>query len=186
MPIPKGEELYTYADYRVWDDNDRWELVDGVAYAMAPPLIRHQRISTLLCAQLSSFLEDKPCEVIAAPGVRLNAETSDNTVLIPDIAVVCDNSKIDKETIIGAPDLVIEILSPSTARFDILTKFRKYQTAQVREYWVVDPELDTVTIHCLENGKYVTTVYGHEENVSVNVLEGCMINLAKVFPDDSK
>ena len=182
MPLPKEEELYTYADYRTWDSSERWELVDGVAYAMAPPLIRHQRISTYLCAQLSNFLEDKTCEVIAAPGVRLNAETTDNTVFIPDIAVICDSSKIDKETIIGAPDLIVEILSPSTARFDLLTKFRQYQDAGVREYWVIDPERDTVTIHCLENGKYITAVYGHEESAPVHVLEGCIIDLSKVFP----
>ena len=181
MPLPKNEESYTYNDMRAWDDNERWELVDGIAYAMAPPLIRHQRIATYLCSQFCIFLEGKPCEAIAAPGVRLNADAADNTVVIPDIAVVCDPLRIGKEAIIGAPDLIVEILSPSTARFDILTKFRQYQIAGVREYWVVDPELDTVTVHFLEDGKYVTTVFGNEDRVHVRILEGCTISLSEAF-----
>ena len=185
MALPKEKEIehYTYADLCTWDDDTVWELIDGVAYAMATPSLQHQGISGELFFQLRNFLEDKPCKVYAAPGVRLNADTSDDTYLIPDIVVVCDLSKLSRNTVDGAPDLVIEILSPSTARFDMLKKFQQYQKAGVREYWIVNPEFKTVSAHVLDSGKYITSVYGDEDKAPVEVLEGCEIDLEKVFAE---
>ena len=183
MALPKEKEYYTYADYSEWDDSECWELIDGVAYAMAPPSIPHQAISVELCFQLGNFLRGKPCKVYTTPGVRLNIETADDTVLIPDIVVVCDQSKISKATINGAPDLVIEILSQSTARFDIHRKFQQYQKAGVREYWIVNPEIKTLSAYTLQNGEYIASVYGDEDTAPVRVLEGCEIDLSLVFED---
>lgn len=183
MALPKEKEKYTFADYCEWDDSERWELIDGVAYAMAPPSIPHQGISVELCFQLGSFLRGKPCKVYTTPGVRLNIETTDDTVLIPDIVVVCDHSKISKTAINGAPDLVIEILSPSTAKFDLHRKFLQYQKSGVREYWIADPETKTVSVYVLHNGAYIAYVYNDEDVVPVRVLDGCEIDLSLVFAD---
>jgi Uma2 family endonuclease len=102
-------------------------------------------------------------------------------VVEPDIVVVCDSSKLDKQGCNGAPDLVIEILSPSTARRDHKLKFRKYLEAGVREYWIVDPDQSMVHTHILEGGRYVTTVYDETDEVPVAVLPGCVIGLGEVF-----
>lgn len=114
--------------------------------------------------------------------MRLNADTFDDTVVQPDLVIVCDHSKLEeKGGCKGAPDMVAEILSPATAKYDRLTKFRLYQKSGVREYWIVDPESRTVAAHVLENGKYVAFAYGEEDLAPVHVLEGCEINLADVF-----
>ena len=182
MPLQQEKEHYTYADFCTWDDDERWELIDGVPYAMAPPSRFHQSICINLCGQLWQFLKGKPCEVYSSPiGVRLNADSTDDTVLQPDIVVVCDHSKLDAAGIIGAPDMVVEILSPSTARRDRLDKLLEYQKAGVREYWIVDPETRTLSAHVLENGKYTIFAYGDEGTAPVHVLEGCEIILTEIF-----
>jgi len=181
----RDEKRYTYADYCTWDDSGRWELIDGVAHAMAPaPSQSHQETSSELHRQIANFLKGKPCKVFAAPfDVKLNIDNNDDTVMQPDLLVVCENSKLDGKSCNGAPDLVIEILLPSTARRDRLVKFNVYQRAGVREYWIVDPDTNTVTAHLLENGKYTTIAYGDAGVAPVSVLPGCEINLGEVFPE---
>ena len=183
MPRPQESKCYTYADYCNWDDGGRWELIDGVAYAMAPaPSLQHQGVLVELLYKLRSFLEGKPCRVFVAPfDVRLNADTDDDIVVQPDIAIVCDSSKLDEKGCVGAPDMVIEVISPSSLRHDKLVKFQLYQKYGVREYWVVDPDNKMVTVHILDNGKYDITVYGDENTVPARVLEGCKVNLREVF-----
>ena len=184
MPLPSKEERYTFADMLTWDDDDRWELVDGIAYAMAPPSMPHQGIATELLFQLRYFLEGKPCKVYSGPGVRLNADTADDTVFIPDIVVVCDHSKVERNAIKGAPDLVVEILSPSTSRFDKITKLEQYEKAGVREYWIVDPVSQTVDTFIMEDGLYNSiNTYLTSAVIPVHVLEGCEIDLEKVFAE---
>ena len=108
------ERGFTYKDYARWDDDIRYELIDGVPYAMASPSRLHQKISGRIFRQLANFLRGKSCEVYAAPlDVRLNPHTFDNIVVQPDILVVCDESKYDDKSIKGAPDFIIEILSPT-------------------------------------------------------------------------
>jgi len=178
------EKRYTYRDYIKWDGDVRYELIDGTAYAMATPSRLHQKISKKIFRQLDDFLTGKTCEVYYAPlAVRLNFDSFDDVVVEPDLFVVCDESKFDNRSVKGAPDLIVEILSPHNARHDTVTKFRQYQRAGVKEYWIVDPNAKTVQVHILENGKYTDKVYRDDDVIPVHVLEGCQINLADVFYD---
>ena len=112
----------------------------------------------------------------------MRLRTDEDTVFAPDISIVCDKTKLaDGKACNGAPDMIVEILSPSTAGRDKLEKFNKYLQAGVREYWIVDPEHKMVNIHLLEDGKYVTTAFGETDNMPVSVLDGCVISLPAVF-----
>ena len=184
MSLPVKEQRYTYADYYSWDDGGRWELINGVVYAMSPaPTSGHQAVSSNLHGQLYNFLKGKPSKVFSAPfDVRLNGfGDNDEDIVQPDLVVVCDRSKLDDKGCNGAPDMVIEILSPSTASKDRVLKFNLYQRAGVREYWIVDPESKTLSAHVLTDGRYMTGAYGEAEGAPVHVLEGCVIDLSDVF-----
>ena len=178
----KEKRRYTYADYCTWDDDKRWELIDGVPYAMAAPTTGHQGALSDIGIQIGHFLRGKKCRVFFAPtDVRLNTDSWDNTVVQPDLLVVCDKSKIDEKGIIGAPDMVVEVLSPSSVSHDMITKFMLYLKANVREYWIVDPVSGNIIVNILEDGKYVATAYEKTKKVSVSVLDGCVVDLAEVF-----
>ena len=180
----RKEVGYTYADYLTWDNDVRQELIDGVIYDMATPSRRHQAISFELGRQVGNYLRGKPCRAYAAPfSVRLNADSFDDTVVEPDLVVVCDMSKLDDKGCVGAPDFVVEILSPSTASKDKVLKYRAYLNAGVREYWIVDPDAQTVHAHVLENGKYDVTIYHENDIAPIQVLEGCEIDLTEVFAE---
>jgi Uma2 family endonuclease len=175
---------YTYTDVLKWDENFRAEVIDGELYVMSLPVRFHQGILMELAGQLRDFLKEKPGKVYPAPfGVRLSPrdDLSDDTFLEPDIVVVCDTSKLDDKGCNGAPDLVIEILSPATARHDRVVKFRKYLEAGVREYWIVNPDEKTVQVHILDNDRYITKTYDETDEVPVTVLPDCVIALAPVF-----
>jgi len=183
------DKWFTYADYESWDDLDsngnpiRYELIDGIAYLMSAPSTEHQSISSELHRQLANFLKGKSCRVFAAPyDVCLNSlGDEDDTVVQPDLLVVCDESKIDKKRCNGAPDMVIEILSPSTSKRDLFIKLERYRNAGVREYWIVDPDTQAVNVHILENGRYAINQYEGNETIAVTVLDGCVITLSDVF-----
>jgi Uma2 family endonuclease len=200
MPLLQEKEHYTYADVLEWDEDFRAEIINGVIYAMSPPATTHQRILMKLAGKLANFLEGKTCEVFPAPfGVRLfpEADQSDDTVLEPDLVVICDPSKIDSRGCNGAPDLVIEILSPSTSHKDRMLKFNLYLKAGVREYWIVDPETKSVQVHVLDRGRYITSAYGVydpetmgederryvPDTAPVAVLPGFSIDLKTIFPE---
>jgi len=178
-------ERYTYADYATWDDGNRYELIDGKACMMSAPSTDHQRVLVELGRQFANYLRGKPCEVFLAPfDVCLNAKgDDDDTVVQPDLVVICDPSILDKKRCNGAPDLVIEVASPSTSRLDRMIKLNKYLQAGVREFWIADPDDRGVTVHVLENGKYVVSAYEGSETVSVAALDGCKITLPDVFGD---
>ena len=188
MALPAEELRYTFADYLSWDEDDRMELIYGYPYMMSSPLRIHQKVSTELVRQLADYLADKKCEVYHAPfSVRLFEEEGDkpedvNTVVEPDLTVVCDPGKLDDYGCKGGPDLVIETLSPSSRRHDRVVKLDLYQKAGVREYWVVNPEDRTVQVMVLESGLYrVADVGTAQDVVKVNSLEGCYLELEKVF-----
>ena len=181
------QKKYTYKDYIKWRGEIRYELIGGVAYAMASPSPAHQRISMELSRQLSNFLRGKTCKVFHAPlDVRLNADSFDDIVVQPDILVVCDKSKIDSRSVKGAPDFIIEILSPYNTRHDTVRKARLYRMAGVREYWIIDPNAKTVLAYILENGRYTVGDYGDGDVVPVHTLNGCEINLSEVFYDTAE
>ena len=124
---PSYNKRYTYADYLTWDDDVRWELIDGVPYMMSAPSWQHQGILSNLHLFFGSFLKGKKCKVYFAPyDVRLNADTFDNTVVQPDLVIVCDRSKYMDTGYVGAPELVVEVLSPSTSRYDQAIKYDAY------------------------------------------------------------
>jgi Uma2 family endonuclease len=186
LPQVKEDEHYTYADYLEWDEDFRAELFDGKIMMMAPPTSNHQQVSMELSFQIRTYLEGKPCKVFAAPySVRLfpKKDSRDDTVFEPDIVVICDQKKRDDKGCNGPPDLVIEILSPSTASYDCVYKLRKYEKAGVREYWIVDPKTKAVAVYILEDGHYVTSGYEAPEKVPVSVLKGCVIDLQAVFAE---
>lgn len=153
----KSDRRYTYADYLQFPEGERWELIDGVAYDMSPaPAERHQDIVTELATQVRSLLRDKPCRVYTAP-FDVRFETSDTTtkVVQPDLLVVCDRNKITERGLIGAPDWIVEILSPHTAGKDQIVKRKLYEAHGVREYWLVHPTDRVVTVYRLgPDGSY--------------------------------
>ncbi len=190
MALPAEKARYTFADVLAWADEERAELIDGEVVLMAPPPSReHQEISGGLFWQLRYYLRGKKCKVYAAPfAVRLFEKDEDSpedvdTMVEPDISIVCDSSKLDKHGCKGAPDMVVEILSPSTRRHDRLTKYNLYQRAGVREYWIVDPTDKSVQVFTLEDGRYAAKDFGAVgDKVKVNILEDCVIDLSEVFP----
>ncbi len=191
--IKNTEQKYTYADYLTWDDDQRWELIDGEAYCMSPaPGVRHQKLSVELSRQLANHLKSKPCQVFSAPfDVRLSehSTSSDNyieTVVQPDLLVVCDKTKLDDRGCNGAPDLVIEILSSSTAAVDFKTKFDLYEKYGVKEYWIVHPAEKTLMVFKLqEHGRYGAPArYADSGVVLVPLLGGLEIDLTEVFGEE--
>ena len=190
MALPAEKERYTFADVLTWGEDERIEIINGEAVMMAPPSRIHQKISVELSRQLANYLEGKKCEVYHAPfAVRLFEQDGDtpdevDTMVEPDIAVVCDKNKLDKHGCKGAPDMVVEILSPSTRRHDRLVKLNLYQRAGVREYWIVNPEDKTVQVLLLEDGKLLPHEdYGRDDVAKVNALDDCFIELGKVFTE---
>ncbi|MDE7260655.1 MAG: Uma2 family endonuclease [Oscillospiraceae bacterium] len=191
MALPAENPRYTFADCLTWDESERIELIYGEAYMMAPPLREHQDIILQFGRQLGDYLEGKRCKVYLAPfGVRLFEEDGDrpedvDTLVEPDISVICDLEKLDKYGCKGAPDLIVEVLSPSTRRHDRVTKFNLYQRAGVREYWIVNPEDKSVQVMLLDENGILRPHedYGREDMAKVNVLEDCLIDLRRVFPE---
>ncbi len=191
MALPAEKERCTFADILAWDEKDRAEIIDGEVIMMAPPARIHQEILTEITRQLANFLEGKRCKVYPSPfAVRLFEKDGDSpedvdTMVEPDISIVCDRDKLDKHGCKGAPDMVVEILSPSTQRNDRLVKLGLYQRAGVREYWIVNPEDQTVQVFTLSNGLLLPReVYDWEGVAKVNVLDGCFVELAKVFREE--
>jgi Uma2 family endonuclease len=179
---------YTYEDYITWGDDVRCELIDGVIYNMAAPTVRHQDIVLEIGTQFKNALRGKKCKPYISPiDVRLNADKpfkKDDTIIQPDIIVLCDPSKVDEKmrSINGAPDLVIEVLSPGTGHKDRLIKFRKYKEAGVREYWLVDLTTTSIEVHAFEEGEHVHYRYRITDPVPVRILEDCIIDISEILP----
>lgn len=187
----KRDARYTYADLLTWDDGERWELIHGVAHNMTPaPARRHQAISIDLAAQFRVFLRGKKCRVYAAAfDVRLPApgETDEttSTVVQPDLAVVCDPAKLDDRGCKGAPDLVIEILSPDSLARDQREKLLLYEQAGVPEYWIVHAVDKTVSVYRRgQEGLYgKPALFTSEERAPVGILPELEIDLSTVFTE---
>jgi len=183
---------YTYADYLTWMDDVRRELFDGFIKLMTPaPSRKHQEISTNFMRIYSVFLFKKECKLYHAPSdVRFpkdkksKADKQVYTVLQPDLFVVCDLSKLDDRGCLGAPDLIIEITSPKNSQRDTRDKFEIYQEHGVREYWIVSPNDETVTVFLLdEKGKFqFKGIFAGDDKIPVNIFDGdLMVDLLEVF-----
>ena len=178
---------YSYSDYLSWGEEDRWEIIDGVSYLHSPTLRIHQRISFNLSLQFGKYLENKECEVYAAPFcVRLGIEKDENnirTVVEPDISIICDKSKLDEKGCAGSPDLIVEIVSPTSAQLDKINKFNKYEEAKVKEYWIVEPDQKIISVFKLgSDGRYGRPdIYSEKDKVKVSIFEDLEIDLAFVF-----
>jgi Uma2 family endonuclease len=188
MAIPNEKEKYSYADYLTWDEGERIELIDGEIFNMSPaPSRRHQQVLRELSTIFSVFLREKECEVYFAPfDVRLltdNKQDDDiNNVVQPDLSIVCDKEKLDDKGCNGAPDMIIEILSPSSVKLDRWKKYQLYEKAGVNEYWLVDPVNNSVEIHLLVDAQYkFQGVFTKDDTVSVNLFPDLKLDLNQVF-----
>jgi Uma2 family endonuclease len=180
------DRRYTYADYKAWelDGGERYELIGGEAYAMSAPNDFHQAIIIELAYQFHHFLRGKPCKVRPSPyDVRLfyKEDESDDTVVQPDLSVICDEKKRGQEGGRGAPNLIVEVLSPSNTSEEYVRKFNLYLEAGVQEYWVVAPKSKTVQVFVLEDGAYRGTVYNATATVPSKVLAGLSVTLTDIF-----
>ena len=170
------ERIYTIDDIYALPDGQRAELIDGRMYMMTPPRRIHQEIVSQLTKVIGQYIDahDGKCKVYPAPfAVFLNQD--DRNYVEPDISVICDTSKLDEKGCHGAPDWVIEIVSPSSRSMDYFTKLFKYRTAGVREYWVVDPHRKSVTVYQFEQNQM--TEYAFGESVPVGIYEGFSITV---------
>jgi len=172
---------YTVADYAAWNDNRRYELLHGRVHAMSPaPTSRHQAISRNLSFEVGYFLKPKAtCQIFYAP---IDVYLADDTVVQPDIIVVCDPEKIVLKGCVGAPDLIVEILSPSTSKTDWKEKYQLYEQAGVREYWIVNPDDGLLHVFRLLNNKFqLDGTYAAEDAVTIGIFDDVVIDLKNVF-----
>lgn len=191
MGMPNKNRKYSYADYCSWDEDFFCEVIDGDIISMSPsPTPRHQDVVDELTAEFKMYLRGKECMAFSAPiDVCLFAtnDTKNENIkdwVQPDLLVVCDRSKIGTKNIVGAPDLIIEVLSPSTTKNDRLTKYKNYEKAGVREYWIVDPYHMSVEVYeSVHNTFKQTGIFLKEDTLPVGILEGFKIHLENIFKD---
>lgn len=178
----KDTQFYCYGDYLTWPDDTRYELIDGQAYAMSPaPDLAHQEVAGEIYLQARLALKNKPCRAFIAPvDVRLpkrdEADDLIDTVVQPDVLVVCDSSKLGRRGVRGAPDWVVEVLSPATAGHDQIRKRTLYERCGVKEYWLVHPVDRLLTVYILINAEYgKPELYELTGETQVNVLPDIVI-----------
>ncbi len=182
-------EHFTWADYQQWPDEHRCEIIDGQIYDMTPaPGTAHQEVSANLMYEFCGFFKDKPCKVFAAPfDVRLaeKKETGNScsNVVQPDISIICDQKKIDEKGCAGAPDLVVEILSSSTASKDQVKKRRLYERHGVKEYWLIHPIERYAHIYALKDARYeFIGVFDDEATLESQIFTGLAVKMAEILP----
>ena len=171
MDVLKKEEIYTIEDIYTLPDGERAELIDGKIYYMAPPNTNHQRLVHFFDREIGNYIQshEGECEVFPAPfAVFLNK--NDSNYVEPDISVICDKNKITDKGCNGAPDWIIEIVSSSSRKMDYYKKLFKYRTADVREYWVVDPDKKVVTVYDFEQDNMEEYSFGMD--IPVSIYEG--------------
>jgi len=194
-PITKFKQLdlsgyYTYADYLTWRFKERVELIKGMIFKMSPaPNMNHQRISTKIVSKLDSYLDGHKCEVFHAPfDVRLPVSRKKgrvDTVVQPDVCVVCDEKKLEKQGCNGAPDLVIEILSPGNSKTEMRDKYSVYEESGVKEYWLIDPANQAGIIYSLDKkGKYIgSPFFTSGQQMESKVIKGFKFEMDLIFPE---
>lgn len=187
--IFEQEKVYTYADVMKLPEQMRCERIDGVLYNMTPaPSPRHQEIVTQLSYEfVTYFRKTKKCKVFVSPiDVCLSANCSDPAKITewvqPDLVVVCDKQKLDEQKITGTPDLIAEVLSPSTAKKDRKIKFCRYEKALIPQYWIIDPVHESVEVYVLKENEYrLKQVYFKDDVIKVDFFDGLEIDLGNIF-----
>lgn len=191
-PAIDYSKRFTYGDYKAWSDGERWELIDGEAFSMSPsPTTRHQAILLRLAMELGAFLKGRPCRLFIAPlDVLLpgpaQSDYETNTVVQPDILVVCDAAKLSEGFVRGPPDLVVELLSPNTEKRDLKDKYELYERSGVREYWVIEPAACWLRRYLRgEDGHFGQALYRQRGDgkglAASNILEGFDFDLEELF-----
>ena len=180
MSLPQ-ERLYTSEDYWNLPEGQRAELIDGKLYAMAPPNRIHQEISGELFTVIHRYIKSQngACKVYPAP-FAVNLTANDKTWVEPDISVICDTSRLSDRGCEGPPDWIIEILSPGSTRTDCAIKLFKYRTAQLREYWIVNPEKKSIIVYDFEHEQQ-TNQYSFEDTVPVCIYEDLKICIEEIL-----
>lgn len=179
-PAFAQEKLYTIDDIYSLPEGERAELIDGQIYYMAPPTTQHQRILSYLHLEIGNHIRANKgtCEVFPAPfAVFLSAD--DSKYLEPDISVICDTSKLDERGCHGAPDWIIEIVSPSSRPMDYYTKLSLYHSAGVKEYWIVDPMKQTILVYYMEQD-LTPVIYLFSDTVKATVYDDLYINFSGI------
>lgn len=174
------EESYTIEDIYALPDGERAELIDGHIYYMAPPNRKHQKLSMELSNIISNYIRSHKgaCEVYAAP-FAVYLDDISNTYVEPDISVICDPNKLDDRGCKGAPDWIIEIVSPASRKMDYLLKLFKYRSAGVREYWVVDIAKDRITVYNFEHD-YSIEEYSFTDTVKAGIYKDLSIDFSEI------
>jgi len=190
LPIKKEDRKYSYADYLEWPNDERWELIDGVAYDMSPaPNRRHQWLVGEVFVKIHNILKDQPCEVYISPfDVRMSEmpEATNNeifNVVQPDVSVYCRGDQLDDAGAVTAPDIAVEVLSPFTSVKDQREKLRLYERFCVAEYWIIDPANETLSVYSTikESGQVtMPCLYGKPE-----IFGASDIYISRVLPDFS-
>ncbi len=180
--VSKRQGEYTLEDYLALPDDQRVELIDGVIYDMAAPTLIHQAIGDDLQTLFNAYIRKKhgQCRAFTSP-VDVQLDCDDKTIVQPDVLIICDPSKLRRERIYGAPDLVVEVLSPGTSRKDRILKLTKYKKAGVREYWIIDPDRKRVFVYELEKGDGCR-IYSFADTVPVGIYDGdCVVDFAQIY-----
>ena len=180
MPQP-NERIYTSEDYWNLPDGERAELIDGQLIMMSPPSFMHQKLSVELSSTLRNFIKEHEgnCEVIPAP-FAVNLKDDDENWVEPDISVICDKSKITDRGCNGAPDFIIEIVSPSSRKMDYTTKMVLYSNAGVREYWIVDPPKERTTVYRYEEDA-APAIFSFNQTIAVGIYGNLQINISELL-----
>lgn len=184
MSKPMDEQRYTYADYVTWTGDERWELIDGAAHLMSPgPSMDHQKILVQLSGLLWTALRGKPCTLYVAPmDVTFEEAEDTSTVVQPDLFVMCGEFRHGKR-VIDVPALIVEILSPSTARKDRVTKRALYERVGVKEYWIVDGANETVDVLRYDEGQHYEgpQIYGFGDTIQSVALPDLSVEVELIF-----
>jgi Uma2 family endonuclease len=176
MPLPK-QNTFTLEDIYALPDGERAELIDGELYMMAPPNFIHQKLVHQFDKHIGNYVDEQggSCEVIPAP-FAVFLDKDDKTYVEPDISVICDKKKLDEKGCHGAPDWIVEIVSPATQRMDYGVKLFKYRTAGVREYWIVNPLKKTVQTYVFGEEEY-SEQFSFDEDIPVRIYDGLFLNV---------
>ncbi len=176
--LKSAKSTYTIKDIFALPEGQRAELLDGKLYMMAPPTTTHQRLLNYICMEINLYIRQNAgaCEVFPAPyGVFLDKD--EERYVEPDISVICDKDKIDERGCHGAPDWVVEIVSPSSRTMDYYIKLSEYKKAGVREYWIVDPDKQIVLVYGMEAGD-APVIYGFDRGIKVGIYDDLEIDLS--------